>query len=141
MKTILRCTAVLTIAFSLLLSAVSLAFPRFIFGLFTPDEAVIDFAPRFMPVICLIYLLSSLLFYDAVVTGTGFTLLSMIGGILDGLILRVGFSFFFAYACDLGVLGFLLGDALARLGPISIDMIYYYSGAWKRRKRLVEQAE
>lgn len=140
-KTILRCTAVLTIAFSLLLSAASLSFPRFIFGLFTPDEAVIDFAPRFMPVICLIYLLSSLLFYDAVVTGTGFTLLSMIGGILDGLILRVGFSFFFAYACDLGVLGFLLGDALARLGPISIDMIYYYSGAWKKRKRLVEQAE
>lgn len=140
-KTVLRCTALLTVSFSLLLSAVSMAFPRFIFGLFTPDEAVIDFAPRFMPVICLIYILSAFLFYDSVVTGTGFTLLTMIGGILDGLVLRVGFSFFFAYACDLGVTGFLLGDALARLGPIVLDMIYYYSGAWKKRKRLVEQAE
>lgn len=140
-KTVLRCTALLTISFSLLLSAVSMAFPRFIFGLFTPDEAVIDFAPRFMPVICLIYILSAFLFYDSVVTGTGFTMLTMIGGILDGLVLRVGFSFFFAYVCDLGVTGFLLGDALARLGPIVLDMIYYYSGAWKKRERLVEQAE
>lgn len=140
-KTVLRCTALLTVSFSLLLSAVSMAFPRFIFGLFTPDEAVIDFAPRFMPVICLIYILSAFLFYDSVVTGTGFTLLTMIGGILDGLVLRVGFSFFFAYVCDFGVTGFLLGDALARLGPIVLDMIYYYSGAWKKRKRLVEQAE
>lgn len=140
-KTILRCTGALTIAFALLLSALSLALPRFIFGLFTTDEAVIACAPRFMPVICLIYLLSALLFFDSVVTGTGFTLLSMIGGILDGLVLRVGFSFFFAYACDLGVLGFLLGDALARLGPILLDAVYYFSGAWKRRRRLLEQTE
>jgi hypothetical protein len=41
----------------------------------------------------------------------------------------------------MGVTGFLLGDALARLGPIIVSGSYYLSGAWRRRKRLVSDAD
>ena len=41
----------------------------------------------------------------------------------------------------MGVNGFLLGDALARLGPIIVSGSYYLSGAWRRRKRLVSDPD
>ena len=54
---------------------------------------------------------------------------------------RLGFSFLFALSLHMGVTGFLLGDALARLGPILVSGSYYFSGAWRRRKRLVTDAD
>ncbi len=53
-------------------------------------------------------------------------------------VFRLGFSFLFAFVMDMGVAGFMLGDAMARLGPITVSGTYYLSGAWRNRKRLVE---
>jgi hypothetical protein len=35
------------------------------------------------------------------------------------------------------VTGFFLGNTLARLGPVIVHCSNYFSGAWKKRKRLV----
>lgn len=111
--------------------------PRFIYGLFIkrsdPNyEAILD-----LGVVCMRYYLVIFAFsilqgpYQSVVTGSGNAKLSMLAGLLDGVILRLGFSFLLAYPCGMGVEGFFLGDGLARLGPICVSMIYYYSGKWK----------
>jgi len=135
---IVRRVAVITLSASVFLSVFSLLFPTQIFGLFTDDPAVLAYAPAFMRVCCLIYVLSSFhASYQSVMSGTGNSFLNMIAGILDGMVLRVGMSFLFAYQFNLGVVGFFLADALARFAPITIGGIYYYSGAWKKRKKLV----
>jgi putative MATE family efflux protein len=140
--TIVRCTAIVTLACGAVLAASALLFPRAFFGLFTEDEAVLAYARTFMAVNALIYMLgASMAPFDAVVTGTGHSMLGFLGGILDGVVFRIGFSFLFAYGLHMGVTGFLLGDALARLGPILVSGIYYFSGAWRRRKRLVGDAD
>ena len=90
----------------------------------------------------LIYFLAAVMApFEAVVSGTGHSMLGFLGGILDGVIFRIGFSFLFAFALNMGVTGFLLGDALARLGPIIVSGSYYFSGAWRRRKRLVSDPD
>lgn len=138
-KSVVRCSAVVTLSTAAVLVAVSLLFPRFIFGLFTVDEAVIAQGPVFLRITCVIYLLAAIMApYDSVVTGTGNAILGFLGGFLDGVVFRIGFSLLFAGVLQMGVPGFFLGDALARLGPILIGVIYYYSGAWKRRKKLVK---
>ena len=140
--TIVRCTAIVTLACGAVLAFSALLFPRAFFGLFTEDEAVLAYARTFMAVNALIYMLgASMAPFDAVVTGTGHSMLGFLGGILDGVVFRIGFSFLFAYGLHMGVTGFLLGDALARLGPILVSGIYYFSGAWRRRKRLVGDAD
>lgn len=137
-RPIVGCCALITLASAVLLSACSLLFPNAMFGLFTDDPAVLEYARVFMRITCLIYILSAIMSpFEAVVSGTGNSLLGFIGGLLDGVVFRFGFSFLFAYALDMGVSGFLLGDALARLGPIIVSGSYYLSGAWKRKKRLV----
>ena len=138
-KLLVRNTFALTMSVAIVLCVFSLLFPETIFGLFSIDQEVIAYAPVFMRISCMIYILSSLMgTFDIVVTGTGYTLLSLIAGILDGVVFRVCFSFLFAYALDMGVVGFFMGDAVARFGPLIINSAYYFSGAWKRRKKLIK---
>ena len=139
---IVRCSAVITLATAVLLSACSLLFPNAMFGLFSDDPAVLAYARVFMRIACLIYILGGIMCpFEAVVSGTGNSFLGFLGGMLDGVVFRLGFSFLFAFVMDMGVAGFMLGDAMARLGPITVSGTYYLTGAWKRRKRLIKDEE
>lgn len=129
----------ITLSTSAILIVLGLLIPNQIFSIFTNDPEVIALAPTFMKIACVIFLLSGIMSpLDAVVTGTGNAKLSLIAGILDGVILRIGFSLLFVGALNMGVPGFFLADALARLGPIIIGGIYYYGGYWKKYKKLVK---
>ena len=139
---IVRCSAIITLATAVLLSACSLLFPNAMFGLFSDDPAVLAYARVFMRIACLIYILGGIMCpFEAVVSGTGNSFLGFLGGMLDGVVFRLGFSFLFAFVMDMGVAGFMLGDAMARLGPITVSGTYYLTGAWKRRKRLIKDEE
>ncbi|MCD7852791.1 MAG: MATE family efflux transporter [Oscillospiraceae bacterium] len=139
---IVRCSFALTLAAAVVLSVPSLLFPEAFFGLFDHSADVLVYAQAFMAISSLIYFLSAAVSsYEAVMQGTGNAMLSMIGGILDGVVLRVGLSFVFAYGLGLGVIGFFLADALSRLAPLVLGGVYYHSGAWKRRKTLVSQSD
>lgn len=139
-KTIVRDSLIVNLTAATLLSTISLLFPSAIFSLFTSDSAVIAYAPTFMRISCLIFFLSAIMAgYASVITATGAAMLSLIAGILDGVVLRVCLSFLFAYAFDMGVAGFFLADALARCAPMCINAVFYHSGAWKRRKKLLNK--
>lgn len=141
-RSIVRYSLLIAGTAAIMLSVCSLLFPMQMFGLFTSDPAVLAHARAHMRITCLIYLFGALMCpFESVVTGTGNSLLGALGGILDGVVFRFGFSFLFAFHFNLGVEGFLLGDALARLGPILVSGTYYFSGAWKRRKRVFLEEE
>ena len=138
---ILRCSLLISVSTAAVLSVVSLCFPQAVFRCFTRDPAVIAHAEAFIRIICAIYFCSAILGpYDSIITGTGNALLGLLGGILDGVVFRIGFSFLFAYGLGMGVAGFFLGDGVARTAPIVIGMIYYHSGHWKRY-HLLETAQ
>ena len=141
--TTVKCSAIVTLGAAAVLALSALLFPNAYFGLFNPDDpAVMAYAATFMRINALIYILGATMSpFEAVVTGTGHSLLGFLGGMLDGVVFRIGFCFLFAWGLGMGVTGFLLGDALARLGPIIVSGSYHFSGAWRRRKRLVGDAE
>ena len=137
-KEIAKWTFVLIASASALLSVVVLLFPRAIFGLFTQDAAVLDYARAFMRVTVLLFALSSFLSpLEGIVTGIGNGRLSFLMGILDGVACRLVFSFFFGITCNMGVVGFFLGNTMGKTGPLIVDSIYYFSGKWKKYKKLV----
>ena len=141
-KIIVRSALTVTVTMAVVLSACSLLFPHAMFGLFTDDVSVLAYARVFMRIACLIYLFGSIMSpFESVVTGTGNSFLGFLGGMLDGVVFRLGFSFLFAKVLDMGVAGFMLGDAMARLGPITVSGSYYLSGAWRRRKRLISDRD
>ena len=121
------------------LAAVSLLFPNAIFGLFSGDPEVLVYAPASMKVAAVSYFLSALMgCYDIITTGTGNAKLSFLAGILDGVVFRLLFCCLFGVLLDMGVVGFYMGNSFARIGPLLVHTVYFYSGAWKRAKRLVD---
>ena len=132
-RTSILCAGVCSVAAIL----VGLLLPRQAFSLFIkPDDpnyaAILDLGVVYLRIVCLVFVMTPFQgAYQAVVTGSGNARLAMWAGLLDGVILRLGISFLLAYSLNLGVTGFFYGDALAHLGPLSIGLMYYYSGRWK----------
>lgn len=58
---------------------------------------------------------------------------------MDGVVFHVSFSLLFGYTFGMGVTGFFLGNALARLGPLPVYGTNYFSGVWIRRRRLANE--
>lgn len=131
--TTMSCAAV----FAVLASALAIFVPNEVYSLFLVDsdpnyEAILELGVVYMRYHVIIFACSILQgSYMSVVNGSGNSKLNMLAGLLDGVFLRLGFSFLFAYTLNMGVEGFFLGNGLARLGPISVGMFYFYSGKWK----------
>lgn len=116
---------------------IALFLPQQLYRMFTIDPEVIEFGVTYMRICALIFAFSAIQgSFNSVVTGSGNARLSFISGMLDGVVLRLGISFLFAYALEMGVKGFFWGNALARLGPITCGLCYFYSGRWRTRKLL-----
>ncbi len=135
-------TVHVALAFAMAMAAINclaaLTIPYQIYGIFTKDPEVIDFGVTFLKISCVTFITASLMGpYQAMISGVGNASLGFIVGILDGVVLRLGISLILTRVFGMGVLGFFYGNAFARLGPVIIGMIYFYSGAWKRRKLLI----
>lgn len=141
-KKIVLTTTVLASIFSCMAALIAIFLPRQAFSLFTNDAAVIEFGVTYLKINLIVFALAPVQgAFGSIVTGSGFTKLSFLTGVLDGVILRLGISFLFAYGFDMGVEGFFYGNALARLGPAIINGIYFFSGKWKTRKLLSEKGK
>lgn len=136
-KETVKSVAIVSFAAAGVLTAASLLFPRAVFAIFTTDPAVLAEAKVYMAICCIVYILSAAIApYEGVVSGTGNSKLGFLGGMLDGVVFRLGFGMLFGIAMGLGAPGFFLGDALARLGIVLVGAVYYHTGAWKKYKIL-----
>lgn len=144
-KKILRTSIASCSVFGILACLVSIFIPKLVFGMFINSadpnyEAILELGTKYMHYCIVVFLLAPFQgSYQAVVTGCGNAKLAMLAGLLDGVILRLGFSFLFAYAFGMGPEGFFLGNGLARLGPLLVCGIYYYSNRWQSFNLLEKQ--
>ena len=136
-RKILYVTLCCSLVCGLIASAIVILFPGEVYGLFLTStdenyEAILELGIVYLRYHVIVFILSAIQgAYQSVVTGTGNAKLGMIAGLLDGVVLRLGFSFLLAYTAGMDVEGFFLANGLARFGPILVGAIYYYSGKWK----------
>lgn len=116
-----------------------LMFGRQLFALFTSDPEVLSMAPVFVRAIIWTFIgLGILRGSNSFIQGIGNAKLSLCLGILDGVVFRIGLSYFFGIIMDWGFYGFVLGYGLAPFGAAIPGVIYFCSGVWKRRKSIVD---
>jgi Na+-driven multidrug efflux pump len=141
-KRIVHGVLLLNLSLFAIISAVTLPFSGVVFRFFTQDENVIYYSFWFMLITsgCL-FLSSFQAAFAGPCIGTGNAKLSFLAGLLDGVIVRAGFSLLLGWVFNMQVAGFFLANTLSRLGAIVVFAPYYFSGAWKRRKRLVEDKD
>lgn len=103
-----------------------------IFSLFTSDPEVIELAPVFVSAILWSFPAMALMKgTNGMIQGVGNAKLSLIFGLLDAVVLRIGLSWLLGIELGFGLYGFFLGYGLAAYGTAIPGLVYYLSGRWK----------
>lgn len=138
-KKTFQMTIWLSLACWVVVAAVIVLFPEAIFGFFTDDGEVIGMAANFMWIEALMFLGMALAGGPfALFEGLGRTDLEMWAGILENIVVKVAASLLFARL--MGVYGYWLGVAIAGFTTPLCGYIWYWSGRWKKQKRMVTEA-
>lgn len=136
-----KCVTVASIVCAITAAVCMTAFlllPRQLYGIFTEDPAVLEMAPQFMFALALSTPATTMMCpFQAFIEGIGNARLTLIIALLDGFVSRIAISLFLAYVCKLGLMGWFLGYGLAAYVNAILCIIYYFSGAWKKRTALV----
>ncbi len=115
-------------------------FGKGMFMLFSNDPLVHEMSGTFIRGILWMFpALAVMRGTSAFIQGIGNARLSMVLALLDGVVLRIGLSWFFGIFLNWGFFGFVLGYGLAPYGCAIPGMIYFLSGVWKKRKTLAEE--
>ena len=129
-------SAILTVVFM----TAYILFGKYLFMAFSDDPLVHGMSGTFIKAILWMFpALAVMRGTGAFIQGIGNAKLSMILALLDGVVLRIGLSWLFGIALGWGFYGFVLGYGLAAYGNAIPGMIYFLSGAWKKRKVLAEE--
>ncbi len=130
--------------FSAILTVLSILlyilFGKQLFMVFSDDPAVHQMSGTFIKAILWMFpALAIMRGSGAFIQGIGNARFSMILALLDGVVLRIGLSWFFGIFLEWGFFGFVLGYGLAAYGFAIPGMIYFLGGFWKKRKILAEE--
>lgn len=124
---------------TVLFMSIYVLFGKELFMMFSDDPAVHEMSGTFIRAILWIFpALAVMRGTGAFIQGIGNAKLSMVLALLDGVVLRIGLSWLFGIVLQWGFYGFVLGYGLAAYGCAIPGMIYFLSGAWKKRRVLAE---
>lgn len=138
-KKILKNLAAITLGVSTILSIIICLFPQEIFGLFTTDgdTDVLAIADGYVPIAILLFFGAALrAVMNALINGSGNYKINFVTAILDGIVLRIGLAVLFGLVLDMKHYGFWLGDAVAGFTPFWIGLVFYFTGLWKKGKKV-----
>jgi len=126
-------------ALTILFLAIYLNFGKELFIMFSDDPQVHEMSHVFIRAIIWMFPAMAIMRgSNAFIQGIGNAKLSMVLSLLDGVVLRIGLSWFFGIVLNWGFYGFVLGYGLAPYGCGVPGMLYFLSGRWKKRKVLAE---
>ncbi|MCQ2405779.1 MAG: MATE family efflux transporter [Oscillospiraceae bacterium] len=121
-----------------ILSIILIAIPEQLFALFNPDPAVLELCHKYVP-----FGVLNLLGFAcrsgtlALINGTGNPRLALIGGIVDGIVARIGFCLLLGLVFRMELVGFWFGMALSAHVFTFIGGYYFFSGKWEKRKLVI----
>ena len=122
------------IAVAVAASFVIYFFPEQVYGIFTDDPAVIQIGYEYIPIAILAFFsCAGRSGSNALINGSGNSRVNFITAVFDGIVLRLGLSVLFGIVLDMKYMGFWLGDALANFTPLWVGLLFYHSGAWKKK--------
>ena len=125
---------VFTFSVAAVLSAAVIIAPNAIFSIFTTDKAVLAVGLEYVFVAVLMFAGSAVRApSNALLNGSGNYKINFATAIFDGIVMRIGLSVLFGLVLDMKYIGFWTGDALAGFTPAVIGIVFYLTGAWKKK--------
>ena len=116
-------------------------FPAQIVKIFNTDPDVVAVGVEYLRWLSISYIAHALMSgFFAMTNGSGFSALTMIACLFDGLVLRISLSALFSITLAFGLKGIFIGSTIAPFGAAAISGAYFFSGRWKTRAALTDAA-
>ena len=123
---------VLAFSFSLVVFAITQLIPEQILSLFGDDSEMIAAGVQYIRIFSIDYLFVPATFcLNGIITGSGHTIISALGGIASSLAFRIPLAILFGVVWDKGMWGLGIAAPAATVSTTLILFIYYMSGRWK----------
>lgn len=117
------------------ISAVYIIFGREIFGLFTDEQAVLDYGVAIMRILSVILFLQiEQVVQFGCLRGAGDTKFTALISLISVAILRPGLSFLLCYPLGLGLIGAWIGTACDQLVRFTLSFMRFRKGNWVKLK-------
>lgn len=130
----LKATLLMTGAFSIFISLITILFGKYLMRLFTPDPVVIALGVEYLLVIGSTYILFSTMFViNGVLRGAGDTLIPMFISLFSLWIIRIPMAWVFSHTAGMGVSGIWWSIPAGWLSGVILYFIWYRIGHWKRK--------
>jgi putative MATE family efflux protein len=124
---------VLALTVSVVVFAISRIFPEQILSLFDDDPEMIAAGVEYIKTFSIDYLIVPATFcLNGLITGSGHTIVSSIGGIMSSLGFRIPLAVLFGLILEKGMWGLGLAAPIASFATGTALFIYYISGRWKK---------
>ena len=106
--------------------------PDAVYGIFTPDRALLSVASVLtVPTILNFYGAATRSGAFSLINGSGRSRINLAVAIIDGVIARIGLAALLGFGLRMDCYGFWMGDALAGFMPLLIGGVFYLSGKWR----------
>ncbi len=134
MKKIVNLVGIYSLIFAGILSVIMLAAPEAVFGIFDNSPDVMDMARDYVVIAIINFFgFATRAPFLALINGQGFAALSFVGGIMDGVVIRIFLSIFLGKTMGMGIMGFWIGSVVAGYAYGVVGSFYYFTGLWKKR--------
>lgn len=133
-------TWIYSLVFTVMIFIIYICFGGGLFRLFSEDTAVHAMAGTFVAAILWMFpALAIMRGSGGFIQGIGKARLGLVLSLLDGVVLRIGFSYLFGIVFDWGFYGFVLGYGAAAYGYAIPSALYFLLGKWKKEKTLADK--
>lgn len=133
-KTGLRATLIMTSAISLIVSAITVLFGRFLMRMFTNDPVVISMGGDYLVIIGSTYILFSLMFViNGVLRGAGDTLVPMFISLFSLWVVRIPVAYMLSQNHAIGLHGIWWSIPIGWFSGVVLYYWYYRLGKWKTK--------
>ena len=130
----LHATLAMTVAFSLVISVITVVFGRLLMRMFTNDAVVIALGGDYLKIIGSFYILfSSMFVINGLLRGAGDTLVPMFISLFSLWIIRIPVAWYLSQKTSLGVNGIWWSIPVGWLTGLVFSYIYYRMGRWKKK--------
>jgi putative MATE family efflux protein len=130
----LRQTLLMTVAFSLTISLITVLFGKYLMMMFTADPAVIAIGQEYLAIIGSFYIVFSTMFaLNGVLRGAGDTMVPMFISLFSLWVIRIPVAWLFTRVTIIGISGIFWSIPIGWTTGLLLYYLYFLSGRWKSK--------
>ncbi|MBE6017343.1 MAG: MATE family efflux transporter [Lachnospiraceae bacterium] len=139
-KQVVRSSIVISSVIQVFFMVILLLFPRTAFGIFTNEEAVLDYALRWFIAMAIgMPAMVTMGTFNSLIIAVGDTKISMLIGIADAVVGRIASTLLLGVVLNLGAMGLFVGYSLGVYVSAIPGALYYFLVNWKERGLRISQ--